>query len=288
MADTTRLRGAAPAKLNLYLHVVGRRDDGYHLLDTLFAFTAFGDELTLQSTAAPASTLAIDGPFAAGLSTAADNLVLRAARALATGRTAHFSLTKNLPVASGLGGGSADAGAAIRLMLELWNISPAPATLHELTRMLGADVPACFAGTPCFAAGIGDLLGPARPLPPAGIVLVHPGAALATPAVFAERRGAFSQAARFDTPLASARDLAASLRARRNDLTAGAVTLVPAIAVILDALDASDGCHLARMAGSGATCFGIYDDRAGAARAAETLRLRHPRWWVVATELLTR
>lgn len=288
MAETSRLRGAAPAKLNLYLHVVGRRDDGYHLLDTLFAFTVFGDELAVERTTAPDSDLEIDGPFAAGLSGGADNLVLRAARALSADRAARLVLTKNLPVASGLGGGSADGGAALRLLLQLWNLSPSVGTLRDLTRRLGADVPACFAGACCFAGGVGDQLSPAPTLPPAGIVLINPRVALPTPAAFVRRSGAFSQSARFDTAHANARDLAVALRERRNDLTPGAVTLVPVIAVILAALDSSEGCHLARMSGSGATCFGIYDDATSASRAADSLRMRHPHWWVVATELLTR
>lgn len=286
MADPPILRAPAPAKLNLYLHVVGRRDDGYHLLDTLFAFTALGDELAVEP--APTLALDIDGPFAAALDGASDNLVLRAARDLASGRGARLTLTKNLPVAAGLGGGSADAGAAIRLLLELWNLSPQAADLYDLSRKLGADVPACFACSPSFASGAGDVLTPAPALPPAGIVLVNPGAALRTPEIFAQRLGGFSQPARFDTMPATARELATVLRARRNDLTAGAVSLMPAIAVILAALDASEGCHLARMSGSGATCFGIYDDATSAARAAGSLRTRHPDWWIVATELLTR
>jgi 4-diphosphocytidyl-2-C-methyl-D-erythritol kinase len=149
-------------------------------------------------------------------------------------------------------------------------------------------VPACFAGSPCFAGGVGDQLAPAPALPPAGIVLVNPRVALPTPEAFGRRSGAFSQSARFATAHANARDLAMALRERRNDLTPGAVTLVPVIAVILAALESSEGCHLARMSGSGASCFGIYDDAASARRAADFLRMGHPHWWIVATELLTR
>ncbi len=288
VAERSRLAGTAPAKLNLYLHVVGRRDDGYHLLDTLFAFTVFGDELAVERSTAPASTLEIDGPFAAALSGGSDNLVLRATQTLSADLAARLSLTKNLPVASGLGGGSTDAGAALRLLLQLWNLSPSVEALRDLTRRLGADVPACFAGAPCFAGGVGDLLSPAPALPPAGIVLINPRIALPTPEAFGRRSGAYSQPARFATACATARDLAVTLRERRNDLTPGAVTLVPVIAVILAALDSSEGCHVARMSGSGATCFGIYDDAASATRAAGALRMRHPHWWIVATELLAR
>ena len=286
MADATALHARAPAKLNLYLHVVGRRDDGYHLLDTLFAFTACGDELAVEP--ADSLTLEIRGPFAAALHDAPDNLVLRAARELAAGRGARLTLTKNLPVASGLGGGSADAGAAIRVLLEFWKLSPQAESLHDLARRLGADVPACLASRPSFAGGVGDLLSPVPSLPAAGVVLVNSGIALGTPEVFAQRRGEFSRPAPFAAMPAHARDLAVELRARRNDLTPGAVTLVPAIAIVLAAVDASDGCRLARMSGSGATCFGIYDDPQSATSAATALRARHPDWWIVATELLTR
>jgi len=282
----TAIRVAAPAKLNLHLHVVGRRADGYHLLDTLFAFAECGD--TLEARAADTLSLAVAGPFAAALGDAPDNLVLRAARALDAGhgRGARLTLTKNLPLASGIGGGSADAAATLLALTRLWGMPQDAAALQAIAAALGADVPACLRARPCFGGGTGTELVEAPPLPAAGVVLVNPGIALSTPAVFGRRRGAFSQCARFlDTP-EDVRALAAVLRARRNDLTSGAIELAPAIAEALVELERSGGCRLARMSGSGATCFGLYDDARTAEAAAATLAMRQTRWWIAATRLL--
>ena len=172
-----RLTEPAPAKVNLYLHLTGRRDDGYHLLDSLVVFAGIGDTLS----AAPAETLSLQvtGPFAAGLAGEPDNLVLRAARALAAAAGvaagAHLVLDKHLPVASGIGGGSADAAAALRLLCRLWRVTPQPAALARLAAGLGADVPVCLAGHAARMGGIGERLEPAPVLPACGIVLVNPG-----------------------------------------------------------------------------------------------------------------
>jgi 4-diphosphocytidyl-2-C-methyl-D-erythritol kinase len=276
----------ARAKLNLYLHVTGRRDDGYHLLDSLVAFAAAGDVLT----AAPAESLSlsVDGPFAAALRDEPDNLVLRAARALAAATEAEggaaLTLTKNLPVASGIGGGSADAAAALRALCRLWNVMPPRAVLDAIAIKLGADVPVCLDGQAAFLGGVGERRDVAPHLPPAGFVLVNPGVPLATPAVFAKRSGAFSRIARFAEAPRDAEDLAGLLRDRRNDLTDAAVALAPAIRDVLAALQASPGCRLARMSGSGATCFGLYADRAAAMAAAAALE-RQQGWWVLPTAL---
>lgn len=273
---------AAPAKLNLYLHVVGKRADGYHRLDSLVVFTATGDTLRVE----PADTLSlsIDGPFAAGLSAGDDNLVMKAARALGTGG-ARLTLTKNLPVASGIGGGSADAAAALRLLRRHWRLDISDAQLHAIAAALGADVPVCLRAQPAFLGGIGEELTPAPPLPPVGIVLVNPGLPLPTPTVFAARSGPFSPAARFSEAPRDAASLAALLAERRNDLEAPAIALVPAIATVLAALRATPGCRLARLSGSGATCFGLYDTPETASHAAAALA-RGPHWWVSATHLL--
>lgn len=277
----------ARAKLNLYLHVTGRRDDGYHLLDSLVAFAEAGDALTAAP--ADASTLSIDGPFAAALRDEGDNLVLRAARALATAtgatRGAALTLTKNLPVASGIGGGSADAAATLRALCRLWDIEPNGDMLDTIAVKLGADVPVCLDGRAAFIGGVGERRDAAPRLPVAGLVLVNPGIPLATPAVFAKRLGAFSQAARFTTPPHDPAGLAALLRERRNDLTDAALSLVPAIRDVLAALEASPGCLLARMSGSGATCFGVYADRASAEAAAAFLGRKTQGWWVMPTAL---
>lgn len=280
-------RAFAPAKINLYLHVLGRRADGYHLLDSLVAFARCGDEV--QAAPADALTLELAGPFAADLASEPDNLVLRAARAMAgrygVNAGAALRLVKNLPVASGIGGGSADAAAALRALARLWRIDDPPG-LMDLARSLGADVPACLDGRPCFVGGAGERIDPAPPLPGIGLVLANPRVALATPAVFGARAGPFSRAARFAAAPADARALVALLQARRNDLTAAATALVPAIGQVLDALAASPGCRLARMSGSGATCFGIYDDPAAARRAAARIAAAQPRWWVQAAALV--
>jgi 4-diphosphocytidyl-2-C-methyl-D-erythritol kinase len=285
--DAAAIRVAAPAKINLYLHVVGRRGDGYHELDSLVAFADIGDVVTAQ----PAAdlSLAVDGPFAAALAGAPDNLVLRAARLLASHRCvaygAAFRLTKNLPVASGIGGGSSDAAAALRALQSLWKIEATGDEIAGLAARLGADVPVCLLGRTAWLGGIGDVLAPAPALPPVAVVLANPGIALATQAVFAARRGRFSAPSRFAEPVADAAGLAAMLSRRRNDLTEAAVGIVPAIADVLARLAACEGVLLARMSGSGATCFALFAET-GAARAAATrLSGERPGWWVAAGRL---
>lgn len=277
---------AAPAKLNLYLHVVGRRADGYHLLDSLVAFTAYGD--VLRATPAPELTLRLDGPFAVALDGEGDNLVLKAAAALRArcgAAGAALVLTKNLPVAAGLGGGSADAAAALRALSRLWNVTLGEAELGAIARGLGADVTVCLHNRPAYFGGIGDELAPAPRLPAAGVVLVNPRVALPTPQVFKARQGPFSTPARFSDPPVEAAALGHLLGERRNDLEPAACTLVPAVEQILAALAESPGCRLARMAGSGATCFGLYDNPVSADIAAGWLAGREPGWWITATRL---
>lgn len=272
-----RLRESAPAKLNLYLHVVGRRADGYHELDSLAAFVEAGDVLT--AVAADDLSLAIDGPFAAGLSAGADNLVMKAAAALRDRRGAALTLTKNLPVASGIGGGSADAAAALRLLRRLWRLDLAEDRLAALGLTLGADVPVCLRSRPTVMRGIGEVLSAAPDLPPAGILLVNPRIPLATPDVFRRREGPFSAPVSF-TGGGDVVALVAALAATRNDLETPASALCPAVPRVLAALRASPGCRLARLSGSGATCFGLYDDAAAAERAAAWLTERERGWWV--------
>jgi len=277
----------APAKLNLYLHVLGRRDNGYHDLESLVAFADVGDHIA----AAPASnlTLSIDGAFAEDLIDDDENLVLRAARALqATAGVdagAALTLTKNLPVASGIGGGSADAAATIKALVRLWGIHPATHDLSGLALSLGADVPVCLFGRPAFMTGIGETLEPAPDLPAASLVLINPGLGLSTPDVFKARRGDAGIANSFDEPIADAQTLADVLAARNNDLTAAAISLAPEIGQVLSVLGGAEGCLLARMSGSGATCFGLFADTAAATAAAAAMRGAHPAWWVVASRL---
>ena len=270
----------APAKINLHLHVLGRRDDGCHLLDSLVVFAGAADGLTVE--AAEGLSLSVTGPFAGGLHAEADNLVLRAARALAAyagvPAAGRLVLEKNLPVASGIGGGSADAAAALRLLSRFWRLDMAQGALAAIGGGLGADVPVCLFGQPALMSGIGTGLAPAPKLPEVGIVLVNPGVAVSTPAVFRARDGGFSSAAVWPNDgWPDAESLAASLRATTNDLETPALRLAPAIGGSLDALRADPRCLLARMSGSGATCFGVFDDAPSASAAAEAVR--RPGWW---------
>ena len=275
----------APAKVNLYLHVTGRRDDGYHLLDSLVAFVDVGDRLTAEP--AEALSLLIDGPEAADLAAVGDdNLVLRAARLLAdrAGVTAGAALhlEKHLPVAAGIGGGSSDAAAALLALKRLWRISLDDETLCALGTRLGADVPACLSRRAVWAGGIGERLDPAGPLPDAGILLVNPRRALPTAAVFAARRGPFGDVERFAPVPNKASALARALMPRRNDLTEAAIGLVPEIAAVLARLGRLPGSLLARMSGAGATCFALFANRAAAEEARKVVAAAEPRWWCAA------
>jgi 4-diphosphocytidyl-2-C-methyl-D-erythritol kinase len=275
----------APAKVNLYLHVTGRRDDGYHLLDSLVAFVDIGDRLRAEP--ATSLSLTVDGPEAADLAAAGDdNLVLRAARLLAdrAGITAGAALhlDKNLPVAAGIGGGSSDAAAALLALKRLWRISLDDEALCALGARLGADLPACLYGRAVWVGGIGERLEPAGPLPEAGILLVNPRKALPTAAVFAARRGPFGHVGRFATMPCKASALARALMPCRNDLTEAAIGLVPEIAAVLARLGRLPGSLLARMSGSGATCFALFANRAGAEEARAVVAAAEPRWWCAA------
>jgi 4-diphosphocytidyl-2-C-methyl-D-erythritol kinase len=269
----------APAKVNLFLHVTGKRADGYHLLDSLAVFAEVADRLSF----APETglSLRVTGPFASSLAAEPDNLVLRAAHALAEAcgiqPAGMLTLEKRLPVASGIGGGSADAAAALRLLCRAWQVSPSGAALDRIASGLGADVPVCLRSTPLRMGGIGEFLTPAPSLPSCGLLLVNPGVPLATVPVFRARSGEFSPAARLPDGWDNAQDMAASLEGLSNDLEAAAISLVPAISGILNAIADTQGCLLARMSGSGATCFGLYASAAEAEAAAA--RLARPAWW---------
>lgn len=280
---------SAPAKLNLYLHVTGRRDDGYHELDSLVAFADIHD--TIEVRHADNLSLTVEGPFGAALSAEADNLVLRAARALAEAGgiepAAQITLTKTLPVAAGIGGGSADAAATLNALSRLWSLNVPADDLAALALTLGADVPVCLERKSAFVGGIGEALTPAPILPAASLVLVNPLTQLSTPAVFAARTGEFSAPARFDEIPFDTASLAGLLGDRRNDLTDAAISLAPEVGAVLQALDDAPGTLLARMSGSGATCFGLYKDAAAAKRAAKLVRAKHPGWWVAAGKLLS-
>ena len=269
----------APAKVNLFLHVTGRRPDGYHELDSLAVFPAIGDRLSWVE--ADEFSLEVTGPFATGLTGEADNLVLRAGRALAKAAgvraRGHLTLEKNLPVASGIGGGSADAAAALRLLARVWSVTLPPHALEALALGLGADVPACLASRAVRMSGIGDVLASAPALPACGIALVNPGIAVPTPAVFRARAGPFSPAARLPDRWTDAQDLADALAGLSNDLQCPAIAICPEIAEVLATLSARPECLLARMSGSGATCYALCATPAAAGIMAAAVR--RPGWW---------
>jgi len=277
----------ARAKINLYLHVTGRRADGFHLLDSLVVFAETGDEIGV----APADdlSLTITGPFAGTLAADDDNLVLRAARGLralaGVEQGAAITLTKNLPVASGIGGGSADAAATLDALMALWQITPDRAALERLALGLGADVPVCLAGRPSFMSGIGEEIALVGALPVATLLLVNPGIATPTPAVFKARKGDFSGSGRWTEPPSDARALAAVLQSRGNDLTDAAITVTPEIRDVLAAIAGTENCLLARLSGSGATCFGIYAGASEAEAARDAILAANPAWWAVAARI---
>ncbi|THK36887.1 4-(cytidine 5'-diphospho)-2-C-methyl-D-erythritol kinase [Ensifer sp. MPMI2T] len=282
---------AAPAKINLALHVVGQRADGHHLLESLVTFADCGDRIGLASTDADRFTLS--GRFADGLPLSAENksgnLVLRArdllrseltSRGMAAGPV-HLHLEKNLPVASGIGGGSADAAATLRGLLMLWGASVEPAKLDAIALELGADVPMCLDGGPLLAKGIGEAITALPDLPSFPIVLVNPLVAVSTPVIF---RMLINKA---NPPLVlpqgqnTAEGWLSAMADMRNDLEPPARELAPVIEDVSDILRAA-GAALVRMSGSGATCFGLFDSDERAHQAAERISASHPEWYVCA------
>lgn len=279
----------APAKVNLYLRVVGRRADGYHLLDSLVAFATLADRV--EAEAADDLSLVLDGPFAYPLAveTTDDNLVLRAAQALAArlgiAPKARLRLTKNIPIAAGLGGGSADAAATLYVLNALWQADLPEKDLTDIATGLGADVPMCLAGRTATVSGIGEEVGPALSLPACGLVLVYPMTPLATVSVFraAAARNAHAPHTAASLPIArtpaTVAALAQALTARGNDLTDTALSLMPEIGAILATLHATPGCRYAAMSGSGASCFALFDDVLMAEAARLDIEQANPRWW---------
>lgn len=275
----------APAKVNLTLRVVGRRPDGYHDLESLVVFASVGDVLTLA--AGPRLSLTMRGPTAGSAGAIADNLVLKAVNALAERvkgiKSGRFVLSKRLPVAAGLGGGSADAAAALRLLARKNRLALDDPRLREAARATGADVPVCLEPKPRLMCGIGDLLSPPLELPRLAAVLVNPRVAVPTKGVFerlAAPRVMRAAAMSEDYPPNDRAGLLKYLADRGNDLEASAIALQPAVADVLGALRRLSGCRLARMSGSGATCFALFDNAKAAAAAARVLRGRKPDWWV--------
>ena len=281
----------APAKVNLALHVTHRRDDGYHDLESLVVFADVADEL--EAVPAAADSLAIAGPFAKALGVGEANLVSRAVAAFrarwpdAVETGLALCLTKNLPVAAGIGGGSADAAAALRLMASLSNRTIALAELADMAAGLGADVPACLISTPLVARGVGEVLAPLPEFPACHIVLVNPMIPLATADVFRRLRAHDNYPLpELPSPLTRPAQLGIWLAETRNDLQPPAVKLVPVIGDIVEQLAETQGCMLARMSGSGATVFGLFGSEGQAHQAAQVMRAAHPDHWVAAAPLI--
>jgi len=294
------LRTRAPAKVNLFLHVLGRRDNGYHDLDSLVAFVDVGDVLELKPAEQP--DLKIVGPFAAALDEdLSTNLVLHAAGKLAAAlptdgkrRTlagVSFHLTKNLPIASGIGGGSADAAAAIRMLLEHWDMDVASDDVNQLALALGADVPMCLRSEASWISGIGETIEPLGSFPDAWMVLANPGVEVSTPDIFKSLNLVPGQTVRerikrpphfsdFDAVCAFLRDC-------ENDLQPAASERHPDISTLLSAIALDSACGVARMSGSGATCFGLYDNKQACSDAVKQLKSQNDQWWVAGGRILT-
>lgn len=283
----------APAKINYALHVTGRRADGYHLIDSLVGFPAIGDTLTARPTA-EGLDLAVTGPFAQTLAEAgnmAENLVLQAARALAhhagiASQGMQLTLEKTLPIAAGIGGGSSDAAATLKLLRDLWAPALADAELARIGLALGADLPMCLNGRPARVTGIGETVTAIPPLPDHTLILVNPGTGVATPTIF-------KALTRRDNPplpdlprggFGSLPEFVDWLGETRNDLEPPAIDAAPVIGEVLSALRQHQPIRLARMSGSGATCFAIVDNPVGAEDIATRLAAQHPNWWIRASK----
>jgi len=285
------IREAAPAKINLFLHVGDRRADGFHPVQSLAVFTALGDELEME--AAAELSLSVQGPFAKGLEGEGDNLVLRAASSLlkansslkdavAAGRGARMTLIKNLPVASGIGGGSADAAATLRGLSTLWDAGDE--NLHNIAAILGSDIPVCMDSVAAFMEGRGEILRAILAMPLVPMLLVNPGVPVPTRDVFA----ALDSRSGVEMTLPNGRfqdtaDLLRFLDSTRNDLEVPAIRLQPVIGEVMKAIASLPGALLSRMSGSGATCFGIFADDDCCQRAARMLKQSAPDWWVAPT-----
>jgi 4-diphosphocytidyl-2-C-methyl-D-erythritol kinase len=280
----------ALAKVNLTLRVIGRRADGYHTLESLVVFAGVKDRLAFAS--GQALGLTVNGPNAAAAGAIADNLVLRAARALTAEidglKLGRFTLTKHLPAAAGVGGGSSDAAAALRLIARANRLKLTDPRLLRAAARIGADVPVCVDPRSRVMRGIGEILSKPLRIPRFNAVLVNPGDAVPTKDVFAQ----LHRSDRKPQPAAQAHSVPsgraaflAYLKRRANDLEPAAVVIAPEIAKLLDALQKTPGCELARMSGSGATCFGLYASAHAATAAARSISRQHRRWWVCATHL---
>jgi 4-diphosphocytidyl-2-C-methyl-D-erythritol kinase len=279
----------SPAKINLYLHVTGRRNDGYHEIDSLISFADIGDTITIEQDSE--FRFIIDGPFAKAFNSKetdaspdSANITVKAAWAMARAAQKKpefkITLTKNLPLASGIGGGSGNAAAVIRGLCDWWGVPRNETFVQKICAGLGADVPVCFAGNNTFIHGIGDVLTPAPVMPEIPIVLVNPMRACSTKNVFMNYTGGFRNQLPRPENIQTFEKLMSLLQKCNNDLYDSALQTVPEISDVLKSLHTQAGCALARMSGSGATCFGLFDNAKDAINAHENISRVYPNWWV--------
>lgn len=287
MPSADPIRVFAPAKINLLLHVGDSRDDGYHELQSIMAFADIGDELVVAR--GEGLLLSVEGPFADALKGEADNIILKAARALAerggVAANAKITLIKNLPVSSGLGGGSTDAAAALRGLCKLWQVNLIEADLQAIAMSLGSDVPVCLKGRPCWVEGIGEKLNVIPIFPTLYVVLANPGIAVSTAQVYRTLKVRSGIAREHPATFRDANALIGFLEAADNDLEEPAAAIEPVVLDVLAALCAEETTLLARMSGSGATCFGLCGSAEIAREMAARIAAAHPGWWVKTAKL---
>lgn len=279
----------APAKINLTLHVTGKREDGYHLLDSLTVFAAdIQDRITIEPAAK--FSLSVTGPFGPDLEQKSDeNLIERAIKelgALCSRETnADLQVQKNIPLGAGLGGGSADAAATIRGLCDVWNIQPGKEKMDELLLSLGADVPVCYHGKTCRFQGIGNIISSSPILPPVFLLLVYPGGHSSTKKVFQNRKGPFTDAHTLPSRFDSVSDFVTFLENQKNDLYEAACALTPSIGEAKNMVAAQAGCLLTRMSGSGSSIFGVFENHEDAIRAQKNVCKHRPTWWAETTRI---
>ncbi|MEK9904261.1 MAG: 4-(cytidine 5'-diphospho)-2-C-methyl-D-erythritol kinase [Rhodospirillales bacterium] len=278
----------APAKVNLSLRIVGRRADGFHLLDSIVVFANVGDHVAIRP-AVRKPTFSIRGPFASSLEgPSGNNLAILADQAFTKafgGKRSDIRLWKRLPTAAGIGGGSADAAAVLRLKAKLVGMELNDPNLSSVALSLGADVPMCLRGLSAKVEGIGELLSLAPSMPPLAAVLVNPGVRLATPTVFKARSGPFSSPAVLPKVWQNLSEVAEAIDELGNDLTQSAIAIAPEVEDVLESLRALSGVRAVSMSGSGSTCFALFDDSKTARREAGALKSRQPGWWISSTIL---
>ncbi len=278
------LTSVARSKVNLFLHVTGKRADGYHLLESLVVFPDCGDRITVKK--GKELTLEVIGRFSHLVGSTEENLAMKAAYLLrsesGTEEGAHIILEKNLPVAAGIGGGSADAAATLKSLNILWNIGFSEVQLRQIGLALGADVPVCLYGKPAIMSGVGERISGLRKFPKFYILLVNSGISVATKNVFGRLEIAEKVSFPVDLNELTALELFTSLASMRNDLETPALEVAPVIGSVLSMIREQKHCQLARMSGSGATCFGLFEEAEAAQIAARDIQAHHPDWWVQA------